>query len=152
VKRCSYFHSRARIKISLVILDALSSSVQPLCVKCKSFCFFNILIHRVVLSHQASCLLAKLNKQNSITDRNAWMPKKTKKREKFLCLKICRIGLFFLRACLFSGFKLFCICLSLEKLVNGKHFPVNGKFSLIFRKVFSWKIWAENTFRKLWKI
>jgi hypothetical protein len=33
--------------------------------------------------------------------------------------------------------KLFCICLSLEKLVNGKHFPVKGKFNLVSRKVFS---------------
>ena len=32
--------------------------------------------------------------------------------------------------------KLSCVCLSLEKLVNGKHFPVNGKFDLVFRKVF----------------
>jgi hypothetical protein len=45
--------------------------------------------------------------------------------------------------------KLSCVCLPLEKLVNGKHFPVKGKFGLVFRKVFSWKIWAENTFRKL---
>jgi hypothetical protein len=45
--------------------------------------------------------------------------------------------------------KLSCVCLPLEKLVNGKHFPVKGKFSLVFRKVFSCKIWAENTFRKL---
>jgi hypothetical protein len=45
--------------------------------------------------------------------------------------------------------KLSCVCLSLEKLVNGKHFLVKGKFGLIFRKVFSWKIWAQNTFRKL---
>jgi len=45
--------------------------------------------------------------------------------------------------------KLSCVCLSLEKLVNGKHFPVKEKFGLVFRKVFSWKIWAENTFRKL---
>jgi len=43
-------------------------------------------------------------------------------------------------------------CLPLENLVNGKHFLVKGKFGLVFRKVFSWKIWAENTFRKLWKI
>jgi hypothetical protein len=28
------------------------------------------------------------------------------------------------------------VCLSLEKLVNEKHFPVKEKFSLIFRKVF----------------
>ena len=51
-------------------------------------------------------------------------------------------------------FKLSCVCLSLGKLVNGKHFPVNGKyflvngkhfqsilvkekFDLVFRKVFS---------------
>jgi hypothetical protein len=33
--------------------------------------------------------------------------------------------------------KLSCICLPLEKLVNGKHFPVKGKFGLVFRKVFS---------------
>jgi len=33
--------------------------------------------------------------------------------------------------------QLFCVCLSLEKLVNGKHFPVKGKFDLVFRKVFS---------------
>jgi hypothetical protein len=45
--------------------------------------------------------------------------------------------------------KLSCVCLPLEKLVNGKHFPVKGKFGLVFRKVFSWKIWAENAFRKL---
>jgi hypothetical protein len=45
--------------------------------------------------------------------------------------------------------KLSCICLPLEKLVNGKHFPVKGKFGLVSRKVFSWKIWMENTFWKL---
>jgi uncharacterized protein YlzI (FlbEa/FlbD family) len=55
---------------------------------------------------------------------------------------------------LFSGnekplSKLSCVCLTLEKLVNGKHFPVEGKFDLVFRKVFSWKIWVENTFWKL---
>ena len=33
--------------------------------------------------------------------------------------------------------KLSCVCLPLEKLVNGKHFPVKGKFSLVCRKVFS---------------
>ena len=40
--------------------------------------------------------------------------------------------------------KFFCVCLPLEKLVNGKHFlvngkhfPVNEKFSLVFRKMFS---------------
>jgi len=33
--------------------------------------------------------------------------------------------------------KLSCVCLPLEKLVNGKHFPIKEKFSLVFRKVFS---------------
>ena len=47
--------------------------------------------------------------------------------------------------------KLSYICLTLGKLVNGKHFSVKEKFGLVSRKVFSWKIWAENTFRKLWK-
>ena len=39
--------------------------------------------------------------------------------------------------------KLSCVCLRLEKLVNGKHFPVNrkqfpvkGKFDLVSRKMF----------------
>jgi len=32
--------------------------------------------------------------------------------------------------------KLFCVCLPLGKLVNGKHFPVKGKFGLVSRKVF----------------
>jgi len=32
--------------------------------------------------------------------------------------------------------KLSCVCLPLEKLVNGKHFPVKEKFGLVFRKVF----------------
>ena len=30
-----------------------------------------------------------------------------------------------------------CVCLLLEKLVNGKHFQVKGKFGLVYRKVFS---------------
>jgi len=34
-------------------------------------------------------------------------------------------------------FKLSCVCLLLEKLVNGKHFPVKEKFNLVSRKVFS---------------
>ena len=33
--------------------------------------------------------------------------------------------------------KLSCVCLSVGKLVNEKHFPVKGKFGLVFRKVFS---------------
>jgi len=32
--------------------------------------------------------------------------------------------------------KLSCVYLSIGKLVNGKHFPVIEKFSLVFRKVF----------------
>jgi hypothetical protein len=46
-------------------------------------------------------------------------------------------------------FKFFNIYLLLGKLVNEKYFPIKEKFGLIFRKVFSWKIWAENTFQKL---
>jgi hypothetical protein len=42
--------------------------------------------------------------------------------------------------------KLSCVCLPLEKLVNGKHFSIKKKIDLVSRKVFSWKIWAENTF------
>jgi hypothetical protein len=33
-------------------------------------------------------------------------------------------------------FKFFCVYLSLEKLVNEKHFSIKKKFSLVFRKVF----------------
>jgi hypothetical protein len=47
--------------------------------------------------------------------------------------------------------KLSYVCLLLGKLVNGKHFPVKGKFGLVSRKVFSWKIWTENTFLKVVK-
>jgi len=32
--------------------------------------------------------------------------------------------------------KFLCVCLPLGKLVNGKHFPVKGKFGLVSRKVF----------------
>ena len=32
--------------------------------------------------------------------------------------------------------KLSCVCLPLEKLVNGKHFPVKEKFGMVSRKVF----------------
>ena len=42
--------------------------------------------------------------------------------------------------------KLSCVCLPLGKLVNEKHVPVKGKFGLIFRKVFSLKIWAVENF------
>ena len=33
--------------------------------------------------------------------------------------------------------KLSCVCLSLGKLVNGKHFSIKEKFDLVSRKVFS---------------
>jgi hypothetical protein len=43
--------------------------------------------------------------------------------------------------------KLSCICLPLEKLVNGKHFPVKEKFGLVSRKVFF--LLAVFVFRKV---
>jgi hypothetical protein len=33
--------------------------------------------------------------------------------------------------------KLSCVCLPLEKLINGKHFLVKNKFGLVSRKIFS---------------
>jgi hypothetical protein len=52
--------------------------------------------------------------------------------------------------------KLFCVCLPLEKLVNGKHFPVKEKFGLVSRKVFSllamfvfWKVVSGKSLSKL---
>jgi hypothetical protein len=33
--------------------------------------------------------------------------------------------------------KFFCVFLPLEKLVNGKHFSINEKFNIVFKKVFS---------------
>ena len=47
--------------------------------------------------------------------------------------------------------KLSCVCLPLEKLVNEKHFPVKGKFSLYFRKVFSRKNFEGKHFPKVVK-
>ena len=43
--------------------------------------------------------------------------------------------------------KLSCICLSLGKVVNGKHFPVKEKFYLVSRKVFF--LFAVFVFRKV---
>jgi hypothetical protein len=41
-----------------------------------------------------------------------------------------------------------CVCLSLKKLVNRKHFPVKEKFSLVSRKVcffyFEWNTLSES--------
>jgi len=36
--------------------------------------------------------------------------------------------------------KLSCVCVTLGKLVNGKHFPVKEKFGLVYRKVFSFNL------------
>jgi len=46
--------------------------------------------------------------------------------------------------------KLSCVCLSLEKLVNEKHFPVKAKFSLFFKKVFPGKF-GRKTLSRNWK-
>jgi hypothetical protein len=43
--------------------------------------------------------------------------------------------------------KLSCVCLPLEKLVNGKHFPVKEKFGLVSRKIFF--LLAVFVFRKV---
>jgi hypothetical protein len=40
--------------------------------------------------------------------------------------------------------KLSCVCLSIEKLVNGKHFLVKRKFGLVSRKVFSFYFERKN--------
>ena len=44
-------------------------------------------------------------------------------------------------------FKIFCICLLLEKLINRKYFPVKGKFGLVFKKVFSFYFRRKILFR-----
>jgi len=61
-----------------------------------------------------------------------------------LTLLVIDISTLVLRSGLFSGkwfpknhFPNFYVCLSLEKLVNGKHFPVKEKFGLVSTKVFS---------------
>jgi hypothetical protein len=48
-------------------------------------------------------------------------------------------AMFVLRKMVFwkSLFKLSCVCLLLEKLINKKHFPVKEKFGLVSWKVFS---------------
>jgi hypothetical protein len=43
--------------------------------------------------------------------------------------------------------KLSCICLSLEKLVNEKHFPVKRKFGLVSRKIFFFYFGRKTLFR-----
>jgi hypothetical protein len=48
--------------------------------------------------------------------------------------------------------KLSCVYLPLEKLVNGKHFPVKGKFGLVFRKVFSFYFGRKTLSRSCEKI
>jgi len=44
-------------------------------------------------------------------------------------------------------FKLSCICLSLEKLVNRKYFPVKEKFDLVFRIIFSFYFRRKTLYR-----
>jgi len=56
------------------------------------------------------------------------------------------------KGCLFawkvvSCKSLSCVYLSLEKLVNRKHFPVKEKFGLIFRKIFSFYFRWKTLFR-----
>jgi hypothetical protein len=46
----------------------------------------------------------------------------------------------------------FCICLPLEKLINGKHFPVKEKFGLISKKVFSFYFERKTLSRSCEKI
>jgi hypothetical protein len=41
---------------------------------------------------------------------------------------------------------------AIRKVGQQKTLLVKEKFGLVSRKVFSWKIWTENIFRKLWKI
>ena len=68
-----------------------------------------------------------------------------KKKNHYFFFLLCTFPFksFYLRLCLFpvvSGkplSKLSCVCLLLGKLINGKHFSVKEKFSLVFRKVFS---------------
>jgi len=43
--------------------------------------------------------------------------------------------------------KLSCVCLPLEKLVNGKHFPVKGKIGLISGKVFFFYFGQKTLFK-----
>ena len=44
-------------------------------------------------------------------------------------------------------FKLSCVCLLLEKLVNGKHFPVKEKFDFVFKKIFSFYFRQKTLFQ-----
>jgi hypothetical protein len=97
-----------------------------------------------------------VNRKHFLVNGNTfWLTENTfQSKEKFGL--VSRKVFFFLAVFVFrkvvsgkSLSKLSCVCLLLEKLVNGKHFPVKEKFGLVFRKVFSWKIWAEKFFRKL---
>ena len=49
-------------------------------------------------------------------------------------------------------FQTFLCLFAIRKVGQRKTLSSQRKFGLVFRKVFSWKIWAENTFWKLWKI
>jgi hypothetical protein len=48
-------------------------------------------------------------------------------------------------------FKFFCVCLSLQKLVNEKYFSIKKSYGLVFIKVFL-LFWVKNTFEKLTKL
>jgi len=47
--------------------------------------------------------------------------------------------------------KFFCVCLSLEKLINGKHFSVKEKFGLVFRKSVFLENFSEKHFPQVVK-
>jgi len=51
-----------------------------------------------------------------------------------------------------SSSKLSCVYLSLEKLINVKHFLIKGKFGLVFRKVFSFYFEQKTLSRSCEKI
>ena len=135
------FHTRARTESKLLRFLA-------------HVCFWN-LFFRKLFSKLFLYLFAirKVGQQKTLSGQRKYFPINRKHflvKEKFGL--ISRKMFFLLAVFVFrkvvSGkplSKLSCVCLPLEKLVK-------GKFGLVFRKVFSWKIWAENTFRKLWKI
>jgi hypothetical protein len=87
--------------------------------------------------------IKKIGQRKTLSDQRKHFPVK----EKFglIFRKVFSLLVVFVFRKVVSGkplSKLPCVCLPLEKLVK-------GKFGLVFRKVFSWKIWTENTFRKL---
>jgi len=51
-----------------------------------------------------------------------------------------------------TTFQTFLCLFVIRKVGQQKTLYSQRKIGLVFRKVFSWIIWTENTFRKLWKI